>query len=134
MTSKDGLDRKYDLLNNQIQADQGSQTRPAVFDALSRLTAETKPESGATSYFYTTAGGALCSGNPQALCRRTDARGITITFTYDAEDRLTGKSFSNADSNALTRSIKGFQDLSNFSSEEPKRLFKKAIGCLFYHI
>jgi len=30
-------------------------------------------------------------------CRKTDARGITATYTYDAMDRLTGKSYSNGD-------------------------------------
>jgi YD repeat-containing protein len=55
------------------------------------------PEGGTTSYYYTTSGGALCANNQKLVCQRTDARGITTTYTYDALDRLTGKSYSNGD-------------------------------------
>jgi YD repeat-containing protein len=88
---------RYDVLGNLIQVDQGSQTRSDTYDALSRLTAATTPEAGTVNYFYTTAGGALCSGNPKAPCRVTDARNITTTYAYDAENRLTGKTYSNGD-------------------------------------
>jgi RHS repeat-associated protein len=40
---------------------------------------------------------ALCANNQQLVCRKTDARGITTTYTYDALDRLTGKTYSNGD-------------------------------------
>ena len=37
----------------------------------------------------------LCSGDPNAVCRRTDARGITTTYAYnDPLNRLTSKSYS----------------------------------------
>ena len=41
--------------------------------------------------------GALCANNQKLVCRKTDARSITTTYTYDALDRLTGKSYSNGD-------------------------------------
>jgi RHS repeat-associated protein len=88
---------RYDVLGNLTQVDQGSQSRTNTYDALLRLTTAATPEVGTVSYFYTTAGGALCSGNPNAACRVTDARSITTTYTYDAENRLTGKTYSNGD-------------------------------------
>jgi YD repeat-containing protein len=66
------------------------------YDMLSRLTSAATPESGTTYYYYTTSGGALCSGDPSAVCRRTDARGTTTTYTYDALNRLTGKTYSDS--------------------------------------
>jgi len=42
-------------------------------------------------------GGALCANNQQLVCRKTDARSITTTYSYDALDRLTGKSYSSGD-------------------------------------
>jgi RHS repeat-associated protein len=88
---------RYDVLGNLTQVDQGSQTRSMTYDALSRLASETTPEAGTVSYFYTTSGGALCAGNASALCRMTDARSITTTYNYDAENRLIGKTYSNGD-------------------------------------
>ncbi len=52
--------------------------------------------SGTTSSFYTTSTGSLCSGNPQAVCRHTDARSITTTYAYDAENRVTSKTYSDS--------------------------------------
>ena len=87
---------KYDALNNLIEVDQGSQTRTYSYDGLSRLTSSTTPQSGTTNLYYTTSGGSLCAAAANALCRRTDARGITTTYTYDAVNRLTSKSYSDS--------------------------------------
>ena len=84
----------YDVLNNLIGVTQGSEARTYNYDMLSRLTSATTPESGTTNFYYATSGGAKCSGDPNAVCRRTDARGITTTYTYDALNRLTQKSYS----------------------------------------
>ena len=67
-----------------------------TYDYLSRVTSKTLPESGPTNFYYTTSGGALCSGNPSAVCRRADGRGITTTYTYDALNRSTGKTYSDS--------------------------------------
>jgi len=88
---------QYDLLGNVSEVDQGTQTRTFSYDGLSRLTSETTPEAGTVNYYYTTSGGTLCSGNSKVLCRVADARSITTAYTYDAENRLTGKSYSNGD-------------------------------------
>jgi len=85
----------YDVLGNLYQVVQGSETRTFNHDMLSRLTSATTPEAGTVSLYFTTSGGALCSGDPSAVCYRTDARGITTTYTYDALNRPTGKSYSN---------------------------------------
>lgn len=84
----------YDVLNNLLTVVQGSQTRNFVYDSSSRLTAASTPESGTVNYYYTTSGGALCSGDPSAVCRRTDARSITTTYAYDALNRMTGITYS----------------------------------------
>lgn len=87
---------KYDPMDNLTQVDQGSETRIYSYDGLSRKTAETTPEGGSRNFYFTTSGGVLCSGDPNALCRQTGARAITITYTYDAMNRLTGKTYSDS--------------------------------------
>src|SRR3989441_425046 len=88
----------YDALDNLTQVVQGSQTRNYTFDALSRLTGAQTPEGNNvwTYFYYTNSGGGLCSGDPNALCRRTDARNITTTFAYDALNRPISKTYSDS--------------------------------------
>jgi YD repeat-containing protein len=88
----------FDALDNLTGVNQSGQTRSYSYDMLSRLTQATTPESGTTNYYYTTSGGALCSGDPGAVCQRADARGITTTYSYDALNRLTGKTYSDGTS------------------------------------
>jgi len=100
----------YDGLDDLINVVQGSETRSYTYDALSRMTSETNPESGVTNYYYTTSAGALCSGDPSLLCRKTDSRGVTITFTYDAENRITGKTYSDT-----TPAVSYFYDQTSYN-------------------
>lgn len=86
----------YDALGNLTQVVQGSQTRTHAYDMLSRKTSETVPEAGTTNFYFTTSSGALCSGDPQKVCRRTDARAITTTAGYDALNRITSKTYSDS--------------------------------------
>jgi RHS repeat-associated protein len=94
-------DYGYNILDNLTSVTQkggttnGSlwRTRAFAYDALGRMTQATDPESGTMNYYYVS-GAALCSGDPTLPCTRTDARNITTTYTYDALNRLTGKSYS----------------------------------------
>ena len=90
----------FDLNNNLTQVTSLGLTqtyKPTyTYDMLSRLTSKALPETNgiATYFYYTTSGGSLCSGDPSAVCRRTDARNTTTTYTYDALNRLTSKAYS----------------------------------------
>ncbi len=100
----------FDTLSNLTQVSQHGtnesdstqwRVRTFTYDALSRLASETNPESGITSYYYTTSGGALCSGATTQLCRRTapapnqtGSATVTTTYSWDALNRLTQKSYS----------------------------------------
>jgi RHS repeat-associated protein len=84
----------YDVLNNLIGVTQGTQTRSYGYDKSSRLVVAATPESGTVNYYYTTSGSALCSGNPGAVCRRADARGLTTNYSYDTLNRLTGITYA----------------------------------------
>jgi RHS repeat-associated protein len=102
--SVNGTCYTYDVLGNLSEIDQGSETRKYTYDMLSRVTSVTTPEAqNNTRYFYyTTASNALCSGNPTAVCRRTDERGVTTTYSYDSLNRPTGASYSNGDPAAIS--------------------------------
>jgi YD repeat-containing protein len=65
----------------------GGQTRSFTYDSLKRLLSATNPESGtvnSTSY----------DGNGN-LRSKTDARGITTNYVYDALNCLTNRSYQN---------------------------------------
>jgi len=78
---------QYDTLGNLRSVAQGQQTRSFVYDSLKRLKTATNPESGAISYDYDN------NGN---LLTKTDARGITATYLYDALNRATSRSYSDS--------------------------------------
>jgi RHS repeat-associated protein len=86
---------KYDALNNLIAVAQQSENRSYAYDGISRVTSSSIPESGTTTFSYTS-GGNPCSGNPANACNHTDARGITTTYAYDALNRVTQKSYSDS--------------------------------------
>jgi RHS repeat-associated protein len=88
----------YDAAGRLTLVVQGPQRRSFAYDGLGRLTQETTPEANTEALSYT-AGGGLCSGDASNPCSKVDGRGITTTFTYDALNRLTGKSFSNGQGN-----------------------------------
>jgi RHS repeat-associated protein len=74
----------YDILNNLTQINQGGQLRTFAYDARSRLTRETTPESGQITYDYT---------DFDAVSKRTDARGVVTNYTYGDLNLLTGVSY-----------------------------------------
>jgi RHS repeat-associated protein len=102
----------YDLLGNLLTVEQRGgttdttkwRTRTYAYDALSRVTSASTPETGPSAnptgtmtFYYTKTDGTLCSGKIRLVCRRTDARSITTTYAYDALNRLLSKSYSNGD-------------------------------------
>jgi RHS repeat-associated protein len=88
----------YDTLSNlktvtqNAQATSGQQTRNFNYDFLSRLTSESNPESGTTSYSYDT--DATCGTSNGDRVKRVDAVGNTTCFTYDALHRTTSATYS----------------------------------------
>jgi RHS repeat-associated protein len=83
----------YNALNDLTSVSQGSQTRSYYYDQLGRLTSDVTPEAGTVTYTYPVKG-SICSGDPTTPCTQKDNRGITTTYTYDAVNRLTSKSYS----------------------------------------
>ncbi len=73
--------------NAQPGAIGGTQTRTYVYDMLGRLTSETNPESGTTTYIYDGTG---CWNTPMKglLIYKADANGNGTCFTYDTLNRV----------------------------------------------
>jgi YD repeat-containing protein len=90
----------YDLLDDLISVNQaGDGSSPArnrsfTYDGLGRLRSATNPESGMTTYHYSSLSGPLCSGDTSSVCSKTDARGVTTNFSYDALNRVSSKSYN----------------------------------------
>jgi RHS repeat-associated protein len=66
--------------------------RRFTYDSFSRLLTATNPESGAISYFYDTNGNLLQKVLPAP--NQTGAATHTISYCYDALNRVTGKAYS----------------------------------------
>jgi RHS repeat-associated protein len=81
----------YDVLGNLTSVTQGgSHGRSFIYDSLSHLTSSQNPETGSTPVLYT-------YDNDGNVATKKDARNITITYSYDALNRLTGRTYSNSD-------------------------------------
>jgi RHS repeat-associated protein len=103
-------DYQYDALDNLLCVHQkGSDTtadktctdpslpaawrpRNFVYDSLSRLTSATNPESGTITYKYDADGNLLQKTSPQA--NQTGTATTTISYCYDALNRVTGKAYT----------------------------------------
>ncbi|MGI9102743.1 MAG: RHS repeat-associated core domain-containing protein [Terriglobales bacterium] len=88
----------YDVLNNLTSVTQNAQASPAnqqtrsyAYDGLGRLTSETNPESGATTYTYDSATLSCGAGSvyPGDLVRKVDANGTSTCYFYDSLHRVT---------------------------------------------
>ncbi|MGA3083081.1 MAG: hypothetical protein ABSD44_17150, partial [Terracidiphilus sp.] len=101
-------DYGYDRLNNLLSVTQwggasgssGARTRSFTYDSLSQLIQAYNPETGWLC--YGTTGGAAANGSNCTmgydadgnLLYKTDARGMTISYSFDVLDRLLSKSYS----------------------------------------
>jgi RHS repeat-associated protein len=81
-------------VTQNAQATSGQQTRSYSYDANGRLTSESNPESGTTTYVYDVNGG--CGASAGDLTKKTDANGINTCFGYDALHRVVSTQFSNS--------------------------------------
>jgi RHS repeat-associated protein len=102
-------DYQYDAMSDLVRIDQwggakgasGDRVRTFTYDGLSRLLCASNPETSSaacpslpTSYTSGTTGFSYdANGNVKT---RTDARGITTTYSYDELNRLTWKHYSDA--------------------------------------
>ena len=102
----------YNALGNLTQVVQNAQssstqTRTYAYDMLGRLTSETNPESGTSTYIYDVTGPSSCNGGETYngdLARKVNADGTNICYYYDALHRLTDVGNSNQSaSNACKR-------------------------------
>jgi RHS repeat-associated protein len=95
----------YDALGNLTSVVQnGSHQRTFTYNSLSQLLTSTNPETGTICYGTVSAG--LCQNNGYDadgnLVAKTDARGITTTYTYDALNREISRAYSNGDPTITT--------------------------------
>ncbi|MEQ1607088.1 MAG: RHS repeat-associated core domain-containing protein [Pyrinomonadaceae bacterium] len=90
----------YDNLSNLTTVIQGIQTRNFHYDAMSRLTSADNPESGTVAYVYDNGGN---------LVVRSDARGASTHYAYDALNRLSRRWYNGSESvGATTHNSPGF--------------------------
>lgn len=84
---------QYDTLDNLITVTQGTQTRTFTYNSLKQLLSASNPESGTVGYQYDDAGNLLV---------KTDARGVSTHFAYDAFNRVTRRWYNGLSSITAT--------------------------------
>ncbi|HWB85160.1 MAG TPA: RHS repeat-associated core domain-containing protein [Bryobacteraceae bacterium] len=87
----------YNALDELISVNQSGQMRNFVYDTMGRLTLADNPESRTGAITCPSAGlPGVCYGYDQAgnLKTRTDTRGVTTTYNYDALNRVISESSS----------------------------------------
>jgi RHS repeat-associated protein len=89
-------------------------TRTFTYDMLGRTASESTPEAGLISYTYPNGSGS-CAGIATLACGRTDANSTTTTYSYDALNRLTGKSYGGSSIGTGTPSVTYHYDQSSYN-------------------
>lgn len=101
----------YDALNDLVSVSQNAQSsnpqgRTFVYDGLTRLTSETNPENGTTTYTYDSYPSGTCGGwtsEPGDLMLRTNNDGSQVCYVHDALHRVTDTGTSAATGNVCRR-------------------------------
>lgn len=96
----------YDGLDHLIRVDQNAQgspiqTRTLSYDSLGRLTSESNPEAGVTSYTFDM--DSTCGASMGDLVKLLDANGNTRCYTYDALHRVTSTTYAGPNSTGVNR-------------------------------
>ncbi len=92
----------YDVLDNLLTVVQsGSRQRTFAYNSLSQLTSATNPESGTITYGYDNDGNLQTKTAPKPN-QPNPAVTVTITYAYDALHRLTGKSYNDGSTAAVS--------------------------------
>jgi len=91
-----GTEYAYNLLDKMTSVTQNAQsagsheTRSFAYDELGRMTQETTPEAGTTSFWFDTPDGSQCTASsPGDLVERKDNAGNYTCYGYDGRHRLT---------------------------------------------
>jgi YD repeat-containing protein len=89
-------DYSYDALDDLTSVVQGgSRNRSFSYDSLGRLTQSINPESGTINYSYDTNGNLSSKIAPAP--NQVGSQTVTTSYTYDALNRVTGRTYSNGD-------------------------------------
>ena len=89
-------------------------TRIFTNDMLGRTLTSAVPESGTTTYTYPIGSGS-CAGDATFVCSRTDANGTSTAYTYDALNRLTGKTYGGSTIGTVTPSVNYYYDQTSYN-------------------
>jgi RHS repeat-associated protein len=89
-------------------------TRTFTYDMLGRTSSKTTPEAGTISYTYPNGSGS-CAGIATLACGRTDANSTTTSYSYDALNRLTGKSYGGSTIGTNTPSVTYYYDQTSYN-------------------
>jgi RHS repeat-associated protein len=93
-------------VTQNAQSTGSQQTRSYTYDLLSRLTSETNPESGTTTYIYDTMGASSCNSAYTSngdLIRKADANGTNACYYYDSLHRVTDAATAGPTANGCKR-------------------------------
>ncbi|MEA4908101.1 MAG: hypothetical protein VB089_10790, partial [Anaerolineaceae bacterium] len=101
-----GVTYTYDFANRMTDALYGSAATHIEYDVAGRKLAMQDADMGSWSYQYNALG---------ALTSQTDARGCVIGLSYDALDRLTGKTYSGPGACDTTPDVSYYYDGASFS-------------------
>ena len=92
----------YDVLDDLTLVTQSAQTRSFTYNSLRQLVSATNPESGTICYGATASPCTASYDGNGNLLYRTDARGITTSYTYDALNRVSSKTYSDSTTPAVS--------------------------------